>query len=128
MPAPKRAPAKDFAGTFAALRELLLPYAVHLRVTQDTPRSYYLETISPSNRDRPMFFEAVRTGKAYVSYHLLPLYCAHEMKYEISPALKKRMQGKTCFNFTARPEPDLLAELARLTEAGFAGYKTRSLL
>jgi len=36
----------------------------------------------------------------------------------ISPALKKRMQGKSCFNFK-QPEPDLFAELTRLTKSGF---------
>jgi antitoxin (DNA-binding transcriptional repressor) of toxin-antitoxin stability system len=37
----------------------------------------------------------------------------------VSPALKKQMQGKTCFNFKTDPEPELIAALMRLTEAAF---------
>jgi hypothetical protein len=33
----------------------------------------------------------------------------------ISPALKKRMQGKTRFNFKNDPDPELIAELKQLT-------------
>ncbi len=45
------------------------------------------------------------------------------MKATISPALRKRMQGKACFNFKAVPEPALLDELRRLTEAGFRSFE-----
>jgi hypothetical protein len=38
-----------------------------------------------------------------------------EMQKSITPALKKRMQGKTCFNFKTQPEPELMADLKRLT-------------
>ena len=51
----------------------------------------------------------VRLGKAYVSFHLMALYMCPEMQKSITPALKKRMQGKTCFNFKTQPEPELLA-------------------
>ncbi len=40
---------------------------------------------------------------------------------QISPQLKKRMQGKSCFNFT-QIDPALLDELARLTERGFKAF------
>ena len=59
-----------------------------------------------------MYFGSVRAGKAYVSFHLMPLYMCPALKGGMSPALRKRMQGKTCFNFKTGPEP-------RLTEAGF---------
>ena len=36
----------------------------------------------------------------------------------ITAALKKRMQGKACFNFKTNPEPDLIDDLQRLTTAG----------
>jgi hypothetical protein len=48
----------------------------------------------------------------------MPLYMTPELTNTISPALKKRMQGKTCFNFKTDPDADLTAELARLTAAG----------
>jgi hypothetical protein len=42
---------------------------------------------------------------------------------DLSPGgLRKRMQGKSCFNFTAVDEP-LLAELAELTAVAFQDYQ-----
>jgi hypothetical protein len=72
---------------------------------------------NPLKPEQPMWFGAVRAGKAYVSYHLMPVYSSPALAARISPALKKRMQGKSCFNFT-KPDPDLFAELADLTAAG----------
>jgi hypothetical protein len=37
------------------------------------------------------------------------------------------MQGKSCFTFRTE-EPTLLAELGRLTEAGFARFQVEGLL
>jgi hypothetical protein len=48
----------------------------------------------------------------------MALYFNDELTTAISPALKKRMQGKTCFNFKTVPEPALLAELRRLVKTG----------
>jgi hypothetical protein len=72
----------------------------------------------PQHKGQPMFFGAVRRGKAYTSFHLMPLYMSPELTATISPALKKRIQGKTCFNFKTTPAPDSLAELKRLTAEG----------
>jgi hypothetical protein len=51
-----------------------------------------------------LFFGAVMRFKSYVSYHLTPLYVCPEMAKTVSSALKKRMQGKSCFNFHAADE------------------------
>jgi hypothetical protein len=61
-----------------------------------------------------MWFGAVKLGKAYVSFHLMPLYMSPTLDKEISPALKKRMQGKTCFNFKVVPDEEVLADLKKL--------------
>ena len=66
-----------------------------------------------------MYFGSVQIGKAYVSFHLMPLYMNDPLTATISPALKKRIQGKTCFNFKAVPEVEILNELKRLTNEGF---------
>ena len=60
---------------------------------------------------------AVRKGKAYVSFHLMSVYAYPKLLQDISPELKKRMQGKACFNFKAVDEK-LFKELAKLTKAG----------
>ena len=70
-----------------------------------------------------MYFGSVRLGKAYVSFHPVPLYMCPALSKSISPALKKRMQGKACSNFKTEPEPELLAGLKQLTEAGFKQWR-----
>ena len=121
-PAARRAPAADFAATFRELKAILEPYGDKLRAAHDKPNYYYLETHDKPYRGRAIMFAAVRTGKAYVSFHLFPLYARPGMVAGISPALKKRMQGKTCFNFTA-PDTTLFAELRKLTAEGFKVFK-----
>ena len=76
---------------------------------------------NPLKPKEAMWFGGVRPGKAYVSYHLMPVYTSTELAGRISPALKKRMQGKSCFNFKTA-DPALFAELAALTAAGAEAY------
>ena len=114
--------ASDFETVFATLKAVLGKHARRLSVKADTPVEYSLVTKSPSpfpqHKGQPMWFASIRVGKAYVSFHLLPLYMNPVLAATVSPALKKRMQGKACFNFKSDPEPELVSELKRLTEAG----------
>ncbi len=66
-------------------------------------------------------------GRADVSFHLMPLYWEPALAKGISLNLRKRMQGKSCFNFVA-PDAALFRELGRLTNRGFALYKRKNLL
>ena len=63
---------------------------------------------------KPIWFGGVRTGKRYVSYYLMPVYVFPDLLDGISPELRRRMQGKSCFNF-ARVDTPLFAELETLT-------------
>ena len=118
--------ATDFLRAFAALKSVLEKYEDRLTVKTDDPDEYTLVTKTaspfPQHKGQPMFFGSVRMGKAYVSFHLMPIYMQPTLTKDISPALKKRMQGKTCFNFKDEPDPEFLSELARLTKAGFARW------
>ena len=67
-------------------------------------------------------FAAVRKGKAYVSYHLMPIYMNPALQSRVSPELQRRKQGKACFNFS-QPDHKLFVELAELTRLGFEGFK-----
>jgi hypothetical protein len=116
-------PQKDLVGVFAALCELLSPYARGLTVQTDKPGHYYLESRTPTYRNRPMYFAGVRLGKNYVSYYLMSVYACQELLKTMSPELKKRMQGKACFNFSA-VDPKLFAELDTLTRAGYERFKS----
>jgi len=52
----------------------------------------------------------------------MPVYMYPDLLQDISPDLKKRMQGKSCFNFK-KVEPDLFTELATLTRKGAKKFK-----
>lgn len=122
----------DFATVFAALKPILAKHEKRLAVKADTAIEYTLVTKSPSpfpqHKGQPMYFGSVRLGKAYVSVHLMPLYMCEPLTKSISPALKKRMQGKTCFNFKTEPDPENTAELKRLTEAGLKQWQEKKWL
>jgi hypothetical protein len=115
------------AAVFPALRAILSRVAADLAVQEDSKDSFYLNTKGARYKGKPVFFGAVQRGKKYVSFHLFPLYMNPEMVSGISPALKKRMQGKACFNFMAVDEA-LFAELEALVKAGVRGYRERGWL
>jgi hypothetical protein len=110
-----------FATIFAALKPVLAGEASRLAVKVDSSKEFTLVTKSaspyPQHKGQPMWFGAVKLGKAYVSYHLMPLYMNGPLAKTVSPQLKKHMQGKTCFNFKVPPSPEVLEELRRLTKA-----------
>lgn len=112
----------DLSPVFSELRKVLAPYAAKLAATRDDDQELYVDTTHIQKNKRPLFFGAVQTKKAYVSFHLMPVYLKPELLASASPELKARMQGKSCFNFNA-PEPALFKELAALTKAGYASYK-----
>ena len=122
----------DFSAAFAALKGAMAKQAKRLTVQTDTPTEYTLVTKTPSpfpqHKGHPMFFASVKTGKAYVSLHLLPVYMCPELAARISPALKKRMQGKACFNFKDDPGPELIGDLERLTAESSENWRRKNWL
>ena len=116
----------DFEAVFLRLRSILEPYAAKMIVVHDTNANYYLDTPYVMKNKARLFFAAVRVGKAYVSFHLMPVYACPDLLAGISPALKKHMQGKSCFNFKAVDEK-LFKELARLTKLSGARFSGRNL-
>src|SRR5712672_655717 len=95
MPATTGKAAKpDLAPVFTALRQPLENFLDNLAVQTDKPGNYHLEAPTILHRGKPLYFAGVRTGKNYVSFHLLYMYYHPAAKKALSPALKKRMQGK----------------------------------
>ena len=110
-------PAKtDLGAVFERLKPLLQRHADNLIVTDDGPGGYSLNTHFSPRWQKQLFFGAVQIKKNYVSYYVMPVYMYPDLLDGVSAALKKRMQGKSCFNFTAIDEA-LLAELAALTDS-----------
>jgi hypothetical protein len=122
----------DFESVFGSLKLVLGKFAKRLLVKADNAAEYTLVTKRPSpypqHKGQRLYFGSVRLGKAYVSFHLMPIYMCPDLSKAISPALKKRMQGKTCFNFKSDPSPELAADLIALTKACFEDWRQRKWL
>jgi len=119
---------KDFSEVFISLRSILTPYAPHMEVIADSPAEYGLQTHWRRPKDGyPGYFGGVKVGKRYVSFHLMPVYAFPDLLGSTSPDLLKRMQGKSCFNFTKVDEA-VLAELTDLTRLGYRSFEANGLL
>jgi len=109
--------AKDFEAVFERLRDIYRPVEPMGIVTHDEAGKYYLTTHGVRARDGyRLSFGGVEINKSYVSAHLMPVYVHPDLLDAVSPALRKRMQGKSCFNFREVDEV-LFAELAQLINA-----------
>lgn len=114
----------DFETVYADLRERMIRAAASQAVVTDAPGSLVLHAPIP-NPLKPkerMWFGAIQIKKNYVSYHLMPVYSHRELRERVSPGLAKRMQGKSCFNFS-KPDAALFDELERLTAEGAKIYE-----
>lgn len=111
----------SFDSVFDGLREILIPYSEKLTVVVDQADHFYLDTKYIMKNKKPMYFASVKLNKNYVSFHLMPVYVFTDLLKDISPELKKRMQGKSCFNFK-NLDGDLFQELRKLTKRGYAEY------
>ncbi|WP_409342430.1 hypothetical protein [Paenibacillus sp. MBLB4367] len=118
----------NFMPVFARLKDILKTYEPQMDVKSDTSDSYYLDThrIHPLTK-KPAFFGAVSIKKNYVSFYLMPVYGCPRLLDGISDGLKKRMQGKSCFNFKEIDE-GLFEELTALTRRGFEVYDSEGLI
>ena len=114
---------------FRSLKGVLEKYAGPLAVSEDTSTKYCLDAaVGPATLQawggklrRPRIPVAwVEVGKSYVSYHLMGV-SVPAVQSGMSKALKTRMQGKTCFNFTVQ-DPALFTELDSLTAASITAF------
>lgn len=118
---------KNFIPTFNYLKEILKKYEKHLSVKSDKKDAFNLYAGYSEKYKRDIYFGGVEIKKNYVSFHLMPVYINPELLKDISPNLKKRMQGKSCFNFEAI-DPAQIEELSNLTKKGFDFYKKKRML
>jgi len=107
-------PQSDFPIIFEQLKSIFKPYEKNLTVTADTATDYSLDGPYSEKYKKVLFFGAAQIKKNYVSFYLMPVYMFPDLLKEMSPELKKHMQGKSCFNFK-NVEPELFSELASLT-------------
>lgn len=116
-------PSRDLSETFATLREILAAHSDDLVVTSDKPGDF--QVASPTMQDRigrPLAVAAVQTRKHYVSYFLMPVYAAPRLVQSLSPELKKRMHGLSCFNFVT-VDAVQAQELSAVTKKGIEAFR-----
>ncbi len=112
----------DFDATFTALSKVLRKHSSGMSVKIDAPDHLYVEIAAATPSSKARFFGAVQIKKSYVSYHLMPIYEQPALLNGISEGLGKKMQGKSCFNFTAEDQL-LFKELDALTKKCEASVK-----
>jgi len=107
---------------FLRLRGILQKHSGKFSVTSDRPDHYCLSLPwSPKfNKGFPIAW--VKVSKSYVSYHFMPIYMLPKLMVNVPLGLKRRMQGKSCFNFKNFDE-SLLNEIEHLTVKGFEECK-----
>ena len=118
-------PQTDFLRVFEQLKSILKAYAQTFTVKTDTADTYYLDGPYSAKWKKELFFGSAQIKKNYVSFYLMPVYMYPELLKDVSPQLKKRMQGKSCFNFKT-VEPELFDELAELTRTGADKFKAEN--
>src|SRR3954451_18480031 len=118
----------EFGATFADCRDILRELEPKLLLNADEPGNYSLDAGYSEKHKKMIWFGGVRVGKSYVSYHLMPVYGCPDLVRTMPDELRRRMQGKSCFNFKSiTPEQaGMLRELTREAYERFkrAGYVT----
>ncbi len=112
---------KEFQRVFTELKSIFKPHLKKMDVASDTNTHYMLNTRYIMRNKQPLCFGGVRIGKSYVSFYLMSVYAEPSLLKGMSPELKKRMQGKSCFNFK-EVDKKLFAELKTLTKASAAKF------
>jgi hypothetical protein len=108
----------ELAAVEARLWAILDPFRGQLEANA----LYGVATIRRPGATAHDYFAGVKVGRDRVSFFLKPVYTHPDLVRTLSPGLRKRMQGKSCFNF-ARVDETLFDELARLTERSFRAYE-----
>jgi len=82
---------------------------------------YGLETLKRPGAAAHGFFAGVRVADTHVAFHLMPVYHDPSLLGGVSPALRRRLKGKSTFNVTAFDEA-LFVELEALVARSFEAY------
>jgi hypothetical protein len=117
----------EFRKVFDELKFIFKPYEKKMDVAHDTDTEYWLNTRYLMKNKQPLAFGGVRLGKSYVSFHLMSVYASPELLRNTSLELKKRMQGKSCFNFK-EVDKKLFSELKTLTRDGAAKFSDQKFI
>ncbi len=115
----------EFQVVFDQLKQIVQKSAAgtKLAVIDDFPGNYSLTAGYSERFKKDLWFGGVRSGKSYVSLHLMPVYMNPKMLDGASEELRSRMQGKSCFNFRTPLEPAMLREVSDLIDRCIDGAR-----
>jgi hypothetical protein len=99
------------------LQRILEPY----RDCLETATIYGIPTLRRRGAKAHDWFAFVKPASKHVGFFLLPVYTYPALREGLSPALTKRLTGKSTFTFPALDE-DLATELEGLVARAFAAY------
>jgi hypothetical protein len=119
-------PASDFPIVFEQLKSILKPYEKGLTLKADSRDTYYLDGPYSEKWKKELFFGSAQIKKNYVSFYLMPVYMYPDLLKDVSPELKRHMQGKSCFNFK-KVEPELFQQLADLAKKSYDRFQKEEL-
>ncbi len=124
QPAPATS-SPSLSQVFEALAAILVPYA-RLFQSEMHPNMGYCLKASHGRPAKELYFGGVRLHSDHAKYHLFLLYSYPELEAGMSPELRQRLEGKTCFRIE-RFDRELFVELEALTRACFERFRSAGL-
>ena len=106
---------------FEALAGILVPYA-RLLDSEMHPNMGYCLKVTHGRPAKEIYFGSVKLQQDHVSFHLFLLYAYPDLEAQMSPELRKRLEGKTCFRIE-RFDTSLFRELEALTRISFERFR-----
>jgi hypothetical protein len=114
---------------FDDIKAILAKYAKSFTVREGAVRNkrdYHLIVQKPliidGRKKDELWFASVIQQKHSVGFYFMPLCSCTGGKIEVSPALMKHLDGKSCFHMTSLT-PELKKDIDDALRAGFAAYK-----
>lgn len=107
----------DLAAVEARLERILEPYRGRL----EGATVYGIPTLRRPGAKAHDWFAFVKAASRHVGFYLLPVHTWPDLVGGISPALRKRLTGKSAFTFMAIDEV-LFQELEALVARAFERY------
>ncbi|MCF8240747.1 MAG: hypothetical protein K9J16_05115 [Melioribacteraceae bacterium] len=117
-------PENEFDKIFIRLKSIFEKFENDLTVIGDNQKNYSLEGPYSEKFKKNLWFGAVQIKKNYVSCHLMPVYMYKDLADDVPKDLKKRMQGKSCFNFKKYDE-DLFKKMEDFTDKCYTIFSNR---
>jgi hypothetical protein len=114
MPAPT---AEELAAIELRLRAILAPYEGRL----ETASIYGIPTLRRPGAKAHDWFAFVKPASKHLGFYLLPVYTFPALREGLSPALSRRLTGKSAFTFPTLDE-GLATELEGLVARAFDVY------